>query len=97
LYDRRRRFRFALFDTEEAGREHAESRGAEPGPSHDGQREEAQRRPHWGSSTGNVCRVLSHRLAPPPRWSDTARAAASMAMTLPTMSRGMERRPSTAP
>src|SRR5205085_10121993 len=78
-------------------REHTERRGANPCPSAQNQRKEPERRPQRGSSAGKMCRVLSHRVGPPPRWSETARAAASIAMTLPTTSRGTERHPSPQP
>src|SRR5207248_9360882 len=56
--------------------------------------QEAQRRPHCGSSAGKMWRVLSHLFAPPPRCRDTAREAASIAMTFPTTMRGTESTPS---
>ncbi len=59
-----------------------------PGPADHCQPEEAKRRPHCGSSAGKMCLVLSQRVAPPPRCRDSARAAASIATTLPTNSRG---------
>ena len=65
--DRRRRLRFAAPDAEQSGRDHSKRRGAKTSPADDGERQEAEGRPHCGSSAGKMCRVLSHLFAPPPR------------------------------
>ena len=94
----RRRLGFAALDPEYLGAgENPMGRRAKACPTDHGKSQKAQRRPHCGSSAGKMWRVLSQRLAPPPRCSETARAAASIAITLPTTSRGIDLNPSRQP
>ena len=66
-------------------------------PPGDYHRKEAHCSAHRAASAGNMWVVLSHLGVRPPRCSATARAAASIAMRLPTNRRGTDSMPSSQP
>src|SRR5205807_3963398 len=87
--DDRRRLGFARLDPEQFGaREYAEGCRSYSGPAEQREREEPQRRPHWGSSAGKIWRGLSQRVAPPPKGGGTGRGAGGIAVKIPATRSG---------